>query len=71
MFVEARNYFAEFSLAKPPLPDTVAEFVGCDLLITETKGTDGARLGKVTLFTSAGDVRYERDWVIEPGRNSN
>jgi len=64
MFGEARRYFAEFALPLPPLPDNVADFVGCDLLITETRGANRERLGKVTLTTPGGDVRYERDWVI-------
>ncbi len=68
MFVEARKYFAQFGLAQPPLPGAAAGFVGCDFLVTETAGANGERLGKVTLAASTGDVRYEQDWVIAPGR---
>ena len=68
-FVEARRYFTEFSLPQPPLPNDVSKFIGCNFLITETEGTDGARLGKVTLLTPSGEVRYERDWIISNSSN--
>lgn len=68
MFAQARKYFVDFRLAQPPLPSDPAAFVGCDFLVTETAGANGERLGKVTLATPAGEVRFERNWVIAPGR---
>ncbi|HWA03184.1 MAG TPA: hypothetical protein VG819_06595 [Rhizomicrobium sp.] len=64
MFAEARRYFAEYSLPQPPLPSDVASYVGCELLITDTEGDRGERLGKVTLTDADGRVRYEQDWLI-------
>ena len=63
VFLEAWRYFAELKQPLPPLPDDIAKYAGCDLLITQTETDDGMRTGKVTL-TQDGVVRYDSDWVI-------
>lgn len=65
--IQVRKYFDHFNLPQPPLPENLADFVNCELLITETRHTDGKRTGQIRFIRANRDVCYEQEWTISPG----
>jgi hypothetical protein len=70
--VETRKYFAGFNLPQPPLPDDCIAYLPSVLLITETRGERGKRVGRIKFIRPDDEATYfDQEWEIAPERPRN
>ena len=62
--VEVRQFFDEYHLPQPPLPDNVLTLAPCSLLIIETQAAAGRTDARITITNPQGDTLYEREWQL-------
>jgi hypothetical protein len=62
---ETRKYFAAPRHTQPPIPDDVASFVPCRLLITELEAGHRKRVGRIQFLRFDGTSLYDREWTID------
>jgi hypothetical protein len=67
--VDLRKLYEGYRLPQPPLPDDVFELEPCSIEVTETQKEHGLVTGKVRITSRGGDILYEREWLVNPGRS--
>lgn len=68
---EACKLYTDFDNPPPPIPDNVATFVPCSILVTDRHnlGT-GERIGRIQFFRLDGTGLSDQTWTITKSRSS-
>jgi hypothetical protein len=69
--VDLRKHYEGYKLPQPPLPKDVFELEPCSIDVTETQGEHGLITGRVRITSPMGDILYEQEWLVNPGKSSD